>query len=155
MALETAAWTAIAFLMIGILLLLIEVLNPGFFIAVPGGTLAFMGAVGLIAPDLMFGTGGWFLWPLAAIGATAVNLYVYRKWAPAGSAPITMSIDSLPGETGTVTTEVLGHGMAGKVLVRGTTWSARASSGVIEKGRQVRVVRAEGVHIIVEPIEAP
>lgn len=152
--LDTAAWTAIGFLMFGLLLLLIEVLNPGFFIAVPGGTLAIMGSIGLVAPNLMFGSSiAWLLWPLAAVVATSVNLWVYKRWAPAGSAPLTSSIDSMPGKTGRVETEVVAGRFSGKVLIDGATWSARVEDGArpIPAGQKVRVARVEGVHVIVEP----
>ena len=72
----------------GLLLLLIEVLNPGFFIAVPGGTLAIMGSIGLVAPELMFGSSmfypletlpSWFQWiarinPLTWLTARSLNI---------------------------------------------------------------------------------
>ena len=43
-------WTAITFLMLGVFLTFGEILIPGFFIAVPGGTLMFMGAIGIFFP---------------------------------------------------------------------------------------------------------
>src|SRR5688572_22216065 len=104
-------------------LILLEVLNPGFFIAVPGGAMAIMGAIGLIAPELMYGSGvAWLMWPLAGAIATGVNIYVYKKWAPPGDRPLTMSRDSLPGKTGRVETEVLPVASSGKVVVDGAMW---------------------------------
>jgi membrane protein implicated in regulation of membrane protease activity len=150
--LDAAAWTAIVFLMLGLLLLLIEVLNPGFFIAVPGGTLAIMGSIGLVAPGLMFGSAAWFLWPLAAVAATSANLWVYKRWAPPGRAPVTSSVDSMPGKLGRVETEVVPGHFSGKVLIEGATWSARVEDGEspIPAGSKVRVARVEGVHVVVE-----
>ena len=144
-------WTAITFLLLGLLLILVEVFNPGFFIAVPGGALTLGGALALAAPDLMFGPWGWFLWPLCLGIATAVNVVVYRRWAPAGERPWTMSVDSLPGETGTVEREVVPDGITGKVRIKGTVWSARSDGQPIPAGAKVRVVRAEGVHVVVAP----
>jgi inner membrane protein len=153
--LDAGAWTAIVFLLLGLFLLLMEVFNPGFFIAVPGGTLFVMGSIGLVAPHWMFGSpAAWFLWPFTAVVATTVNLWVYKKWAPAGRAPLTMSMDSLPGEHGKVTTEVVPGELTGKVTVRGATWSARVEDGKpsIPPGAKVKVLRSEGVHLIVEPV---
>ncbi|MEA3203601.1 MAG: inner membrane protein [Thermoplasmata archaeon] len=150
MLLDTAAWTAIAFLFVGLLLLLAEAVVPGFFIAVPGGTLVLMGAIGLVFPDAMFGLAGWFLWPLAALVATSANIYLYKRWAPAGHAPLTMGADSLPGQVGTVTLDVVPGAYTGKVRIKGATWSARAEVP-IPSGAHVRVVRADGVRIVVEP----
>jgi membrane protein implicated in regulation of membrane protease activity len=150
--LDSASWTAIAFLMLGLFLVVAEIWMPGYFIAVPGGALAFMGAIGLAAPDLMFGSPwSWFLWPVAAVLSTTLNLLFYRKWAPAAASPLTLGADSLPGETGTVVHDVTPgpHG-TGKVRIRGQTWSARAEAP-IAKGTPIRVVRVEGLYAIVEP----
>lgn len=147
-------WTAVAFLMLGILLIVAEVFMPGNFIAVPGGALFFMGSIGLFAPDLMFGSPvSWLLWPLAAIVSTAANVWFYRRWAPAGDAPLTMVGDSLPGAVGTVEKEV-GTNVAGQVRIQGAMWSARSLAGTLAAGTKVRVVRVEGVFAIVEPAAA-
>lgn len=150
--LDAAAWTAIAFLFVGLLLLLAEAVVPGFFIAIPGGTLVLMGGIGLLFPGAMFSLAGWFLWPLAALVATSANLLLYKRWAPAGRAPLTMSADSLPGQVGTVTLDVVPDDYTGKVRIKGATWSARAEVA-IPKGAHVRVVRADGVRIVVEPAD--
>ena len=150
MLLDTAAWTAIAFLFVGLLLLLAEAVIPGFFIAVPGGTLLLMGAIGLTFPGAMFGLAGWFLWPAAAILSTGANMYLYKRWAPAGHAPLTMGADSLPGQVGTVMHDIVPGQYTGKVRIKGSTWSARAETA-IAKGQHVRVVKAEGVRLLVEP----
>ena len=151
--LDERAWVAIAFLMLGLLLLLLEVFNPGFFIAVPGGTMFVMGAIGLIAPGLMYGEAwAWFTWPAVAVLATLGNLWVYRKWSPAGDKPLTMVGDSLPGAEGRVEAEVVPGSFSGKVNIRGSVWSARAPDGSepIPAGARVRVVSSEGVHVVVE-----
>lgn len=155
MALDLPAWTAIAFLMLGIFLIVVELWMPGYFIAVPGGALFFMGAIGLAAPSLMFESAwSWLLWPVAAIIATAINLYAYKRWAPAAKAPLTMGTDSLPGEMGTVVHDVTpGHHGKGKVRIRGAVWSAR-SDVPIAKGETAKVVRVEGVYVVVEPASA-
>ncbi|HUR63791.1 MAG TPA: NfeD family protein [Candidatus Thermoplasmatota archaeon] len=152
MLLDTAAWTAIAFLFVGLLLLLAEAVIPGFFIAVPGGTLVLMGGIGLLFPGAMFGMAGWFLWPFAALVSTSANIYLYKRWAPAGHAPLTMTADSLPGQVGTVTTAVVPGAYTGKVRIRGATWSARADVP-IPSGAPVRVVRADGIRLVVEPAQ--
>ena len=149
--LETAAWVAIFFLMFGMFLILLEVFNPGFFIAVPGGTLIFMGGIGLVWPEMMFGGAAWILWPASAAVAAVANLWLYKMWAPPGKAPQTMAADSLLGQVGTVAREVVPDELVGKVRIKGTVWSAR-SAAPIPAGTEVRVVGAEGVHIVVEPV---
>lgn len=146
---DPGAWTATAFLILGIFLLLAEVFNPGFFIAVPGGTLFIMGAIGLLAPDLMFGSSwAWLMWPLAAVVSTMANLYLYKRWAPAGDKPLTLVGDSLPGQAATVTAPIVPGGR-GEVRVAGQVWSARSESA-LPAGTPVRIVRVEGVFVVVE-----
>jgi membrane protein implicated in regulation of membrane protease activity len=143
-------WTATTFLILGILFLLVEVFNPGFFIAVPGGTLFIMGGIGLLAPDLMFGSPwAWLLWPLAAVLSTGANLFLYKRWAPAGDRPLTLGSDSLPGQVATVVTPIAPGGR-GEIRIAGQTWSAR-SAVAIPAGAEARIVRVEGVYAVVEP----
>jgi len=146
-----AFWTAVTFLLLGIFLIVAEVWMPGNFIAVPGGALFFMGSIGLVAPNLMFNSAwSWFLWPFAAVVSTGVNLWFYKRWAPPGKAPITLGADSLPGEVGVVLKEIV-PGTPGQVRIKGSTWSARTDGGLIPVGAEARVVRVEGVFVVVEP----
>jgi len=154
-ALSPGEWTAIAFLLFGLVLLVLEVLQPGFFIAVPGGALLLGGALGLAFPGLMFGSAwAWLLWPILLGIATVVNIRLYKRWAPPGEKPLTLSRDSIAGELATVTVTLVPGRLSGKVLVKGQTWSARPDGPEpIPEGTRVRVLRSEGVHLIVEPAE--
>ena len=145
---------AVWFLLGGLLLILFEVFNPGFFIAVPGGTLVLMGTVGLLFDGIMFSEFGWILWPVAGVLATFANFAFYKKWAPPGKQPDTLVQDSLPGREGQVTAVVVADNLDGKVLIEGTSWSARVERGhaAIPVGARVRVLRAEGVHVVVAPV---
>ncbi len=146
-----STWTAIGFLLFGLFLIVIEIFMPGYFIAVPGGALFLGGALALGFPWLMFESAwAWLLWPIALGLATLANLYAYKRWAPPADRPITMGTDSLPGEVGTVVHDVApgSHGK-GKVRIRGAIWSAR-SDVHIPKGAEARVVRVEGVFVVVE-----
>lgn len=145
-------WTAIVFLLVGLVLIFIETLAPGFFIAVPGGALTFMGAIGLIAPNLMFHSRvSWALWPMAGIVSALINVYAYKRWAPAGHAPLTLSKDSLAGQDAVVL-KPIDATLDGKVRIRGQEWSARTEGGlVIPPGAHVTVLRSEGVHVVVAP----
>lgn len=144
-------WTAVTFLMLGLLMIVVEIVIPGHFIAPLGGALAFLGALGLALPSLMFHSAiAWVLWPVAAVGSGWVNINLYKRWAPASRAPITLGVDSLPGHEAVVTLTVHKDSLDGKVRIRGQEWSARTEGDSIEPGRKVRVVRAEGVHVVVQ-----
>lgn len=64
--------------------------------------------------------------------------------------------DELIGETVKVTERIDNRAAAGRALARGMEWSARAVSDdlVIEADTLVKVLRIEGVKLIVEPIHA-
>lgn len=145
-------WTAVSFLMVGLLLIVVEIWMPGYFIAVPGGALVLGGALALAFPVVMFDSAwAWLLWPLFLGIASLANLYAYKRWAPPGHAPLTMGGDSLPGEVGTVQKEILAD-HPGQVRIKGAMWSARSESGHIGVGSKVRVVRVDGVYAIVEQV---
>ncbi len=63
--------------------------------------------------------------------------------------------DELIGETVKVTERIDNRAAAGRALARGMEWSARAVSDdmIIEKDALVKVLRIEGVKLIVEPIQ--
>ena len=62
--------------------------------------------------------------------------------------------DELIGETVKVIERIDNRAAAGRALARGMEWSARAVSDdmIIEKDELVKVLRIEGVKLIVEPI---
>lgn len=62
--------------------------------------------------------------------------------------------DELIGETVKVTERIDNRAAAGRALARGMEWSARAVSDdmIIEKDALVKILRIEGVKLIVEPI---
>ena len=62
--------------------------------------------------------------------------------------------DRVIGQTGIVTEAISDRDQCGQVRVLGQVWSARTdeSADVIEAGAEVRVIRIEGVKLIVAPI---
>ena len=142
--LDATAWTGIAFLMVGLVLIWLEIMMPGFFLAVPGGALAVGGALAIVFPDLMFKSSvAWILWPALLGAATMANMWAYRAMAPPSTKPITMVGDSLPGMEGEIEN--------GQVRIRGQLWSCKTPS-TLPAGTRVRVVKVEGNFLEVEPV---
>lgn len=145
----------LAFIVVGIVLLLVEASSPGFFIGVPATILILLGIMGMYIP-------GFYLSPWAPVTAiivgaplTYVTILLYQRLAPP-SPPTTTVGESLKGRTGLVVKEVIPDSIAGKVRVEGQVWSA-TSEEVIPEGSHVEVVGSEGVHLVVrkkEPHEA-
>jgi membrane protein implicated in regulation of membrane protease activity len=136
---------------IGTLLLVAEAITPGFFVAVPGTVMIILGVLLLLGVDI-FGTGiGVVVGVVIAIAAAGFTIWLYSRFTT-DTSPFTLSRDSLVGREGQVTAPVNPDTISGKVRIGGTEWSARSVSGTIAAGAKAKVVRSEGVHIVVEEV---
>lgn len=140
-------WTIIA---IGLILLLIEAYNPGFFLAVPGTTLIILGIIALLFPGIFQSSMIIIIGIIIVIVSSAISIWIYSHLTPEGVVPITISKDSLTGKTGIVRETVIPDSISGKVEIDNVEWSAKSRENIIEKGKKVRVLSSEGVHVIVE-----
>jgi len=143
----------LAFLIIGLLMLLAEVSSPGYFILVPATVLLVLGTMYMLAPELL-DEGQW--WPplvagVVAIPATYLSIKMYQRLAPP-APPETTVASSLVGEIGVVEVEVVPDSLKGKVRIDHDVWSATASSN-IPIGRRIKVTASEGVHVTVEEVQ--
>ena len=139
-------------IVIGAVLLLIEVYQPGYFIAVPATVLIILGVLLLLGVDILSSPTGLIVGVLAAIAAASVTVWFYSRLTPGKEPPRTLSRDSLVGLEGTVVVPVNPETLAGKVRLGSMEWSARSESGEIPVGRKVIVVRSEGVHVVVKEV---
>lgn len=140
----------LAFLIIGILMLLAEVMSPGAFILVPATVLMVLGTVGIVAPDLLLSWWSPVIAGIIVIPVTYVSIKMYQKLAPP-APPETTVATSLIGQKGIVEVEVLPNSLKGKVRIDHDTWSATAPKP-IPVGTKVVVKASEGVHVTVEEI---
>lgn len=146
---------ALAFLIIGILMLLAEAASPGSFILVPATVLIVLGGIGIVYPDWLL---TWYA-PVTAVIVLVpmiiVTIFMYQKLAPP-APPETTVATSLVGMKGVVERTVMPHSMTGKVRIANDTWSA-TSTVPIPAGKHVVVRSSEGVHVVVEelPAEGP
>ncbi|HEX9908088.1 MAG TPA: NfeD family protein [Thermoplasmata archaeon] len=141
---------ALAFLIIGILILVAEVASPGAFLVIPGTVLIILGGIGLVYPEWL--TSWWS--PIAAVIITVPLTYatikMYQKLAPP-APPETMVATSLIGKIGIVEVEIWPNSIKGKVKIENDHWSA-TSDKVIPVGSMVVVKTSEGVHVKVEEV---
>jgi membrane protein implicated in regulation of membrane protease activity len=142
---------ALAFVIIGVLMLLAELASPGAFIIVPASVLIVLGGVGLIYPDWLL---TWWA-PLAAViilvPMTIVTMKLYQNLAPP-APPETVVATTLIGQKGVVMTDVHPGNLRGKVRIDHDTWSATSESVVIPAGKKVVVKASQGVHVTVEEV---
>lgn len=138
-------------IVVGALVLLAEAYTPGFFLTVPGTVLILLGALLLLGVDIFNSEWGIVAGVGGALAAAVVTVLLYSRMTP-GGRPTTLSMDSFAGRTGVVTRVVDPVTFDGKVVIDGNTWSAVSETGTIPVGALVRVLRSEGVHIIVQEV---
>lgn len=136
-------------IIIGFGLLVAESLHPGFFVAVPGTVLLVMGTVFILLPEI-FDQWSAVIMVVTALVASIATIMMYRKIAPV-QTPSCTSKDSLKDKIGKVTIDIEPGSITGKVKIDNQTWSATSES-VIPKGKKVKVVESEGVHVRVVEI---
>ncbi len=138
-------------IVLGTALLLIEAFSPGFFAAVPGTVMILLGILLLLGIDIFGSVWGVLIGVVIAMVTAGFTIWLYSRITP-DESPVTISRDSLVGMEGLVLRSVDPNTLSGKVRIAGQDWSARSPGGPIPPGKRVRVVRSEGVHIIVEEV---
>ena len=105
---------AFAFIIIGILLFVVEVFQPGFLIAVPGTVFIVLGILMSFESTLNLSPGALLVIGLiVGIGSLYGTMTMYQSLAPPDT-PSEMSIESMVGKSGIVTKEVVAYDMTGK-----------------------------------------
>lgn len=136
---------AIILMIIGLILLIIEALTPGFFAVIPGAVLVIIGIMGYFIEDFFT---SWYLIVTAIVVALVVTVITIKGYQLLAKPepPTTTVVESLVGREGLVTARVQPGNLKGKVKIDSDSWSATSESP-IEAGAKVTVYAAEGVHI--------
>lgn len=141
---------ALAFIIIGILLFVIEVFQPGFLIAVPGTVFIVLGV--LLSFDDVFGLSAFSLLVIGLVvglGSLYGTMRMYQSLAPPDT-PSEMSIETTIGKSGVVTRDVVANEMSGKAKIGREEFRATADAD-ISAGTKVKVTHAEGITLTVVP----
>lgn len=141
---------SLVFIVIGVLMLLVELSQPGSFLLVPATVLLVLGGIGLVFPDLLLTVWSPIIAVIILVPTTFLTIKLYQRLAPP-APPETTVATSLIGKDGVVETEVVPGSLKGKVRIANVIWSA-TSAAPISVGKRVKVVRSEGVHVTVEEI---
>ena len=141
---------SLVFIVIGVLMLLLELSQPGSFLLVPATVLLALGGIGLVFPDLLLTVWSPIIAVIILVPTTLLTIKLYQRLAPP-APPQTTVATSLIGMDGVVEVEVVPGSIRGKVRIANVTWSA-TSETPISVGKRVKVVRSEGVHVTVEEI---
>jgi len=140
---------AIALMIIGLVLIIIEALSPGFFVVIFGAILLAVGILGYFIEDFF---SSYYLPAtviIVAIVTTIATIKAYQMLARP-VPPETTVTESMIGKTGVVTVMIDPINIRGKVRIGNDIWSA-TSDYVIEEGTKVEVYAGEGVHVKVRP----
>jgi len=146
----TGADLGLIFIIIGVLMLLAEAVTPGAFLVVPATVLLVLGALGLVAPDLLLSIWSPIIAVVIGVPVFMLTVKAYQKLSPP-MPPTTTVATSLIGMEGLVVTDTCPNNLKGKVRIENDLWSA-TSSRAIPAGYKVKVVASEGVHVKVEAI---
>ena len=139
-------------IVIGALVLLVEAFSPGFFMTVPGTVMIILGILLVLGVDIFNSVWGIVVGVVAALVSASLTVWLYSRINRGTGPPTTMSRDTVVGRTGWATHPVDAQTLDGKVRVEGHEWSAHSTGAPIPAGAPVRVVGAEGVHVIVEEV---
>lgn len=138
-----------AMIIIGLGLFIVEAVQPGFFVAVPGTTLIVLGTVTLLIPEFAQAYAPAII-VVTALISSIITITFYRKMAP-GQKPLTTSMDILEGKEGIVVKTIKPDSISGKVKIDNQIWSATGDS-LIDAGKKVIIIRSEGVHVKVKEV---
>ena len=141
---------ALAFIIIGILLFVVEVFQPGFLVAVPGTVFIVLGI--LMSFDDALGLSPFMLLIIGLVvggGSLWGTMVTYQSLAPPDT-PSEMSIESMIGKSAVVTKDVVANEISGKAKVGREEFRATADTAIPE-GTKVKVTHAEGITLTVVP----
>jgi len=137
-------------IVIGVILLVAEISVPGFFLAVPGTVLVILGLVYMFMGDVGVYTAAIITLATAILSTLGIMLF-YRSLAKP-APPTTTTFEGLIGKKGIVIAKIEPHTLKGKVRIDNDIWSA-TSDEEIDVGKNVVVIKGEGVHLVVKEIK--
>jgi len=132
----------------GVILFLVELSGPGFFVAVPATVFIILGAISLLVPDIFNELWSIPIIVIVAVSSLLLTMKAYEKLAPPDT-PAYGSIEALIGAVGHVIKTVEPNALSGKVVINHREWAVTADNR-ISVGTKVRVMKAEGVHLEVK-----
>jgi membrane protein implicated in regulation of membrane protease activity len=142
-------WIALAFIIVGILMIIAELATPGSFIIVPGTVVL---VLGIIQPDWTLKWWSIIIAVIVLVPMIIASIKLYQMLAPP-APPETTVASSIIGRKGVVVSEIIPNTITGKVrLENNETWSATAPMK-IAVGVRVKVIESRGVHIVVAELE--
>ena len=139
----------LAFVIVGVLLFVVEVFQPGFLIAGPATVFIALGI--LLSFNVV---DGLLLLPIGlavGLGSLYGTMMLYQSLAPPDT-PSEMSIERKVGKSGIVSKDVVANEIFGKAKIGREEFRATSDQN-IPVGTKVEVTDAEGITVTVIPLE--
>ena len=137
-------------IVVGVILLIVEMATPGFFIALPGSVFLLIGIMIYYVPWIWSTPWGIVIAVVVTICMSALVIGIYKQLGR-GHKVLTPSVGTMAGKEALVMEDLVPGDLSGKVKVGTETWSA-TSDEPIPSGKEVVVVKGEGVHLIVKRV---
>ena len=142
-------------LIIGILLSAFEIITPGFVIICFGvsalivSLLAFLGVSNLTVQVIIFS--------VLSLLFTVLSRTIFKKYLMknSNSNKIQSSLEKLIGSHGVVIESINNDNSTGRVMVNSENWAARSvDNSIIEKNSKIKVIKIDGIKLIVEQLKS-
>jgi membrane-bound serine protease (ClpP class) len=154
------SWAGVAFLALALVLFILEAQAPGVSYFGGAGVVSLvLGGIFLVgrftAPDLSGAAQTVSIWLLIVVGGSALAFVIWLLWQIRLSrrSPLYVSPGASSQLVGQVAEVTYALEPVGEVFIAGEKWSARHEDDEeVPVGRHVRVVRVEGVSLVVEPV---
>ncbi|MCX6120489.1 MAG: nodulation protein NfeD [Ignavibacteriales bacterium] len=144
-------YAGLALIIFGIILFLLEIkiISHG-MLAIGGAVSTFIGSIMLIRTSsvLEFVELSWSVIVASVLITTFFFVVILGLGIKAQRRKPTTGIEGLNGEMGDVIETLKPEGV---VRIQGEIWNAESLSGTIQKGKRVRVVKINGLKLLVEP----
>lgn len=146
------SYAAVALIVLGIILLVAEVKIVSHGLLGIGGVVALtLGSLMLVeSPDPSLRVSLQVVSPVV-LTLAAIILFVVQRALRAQAQPAATGSAALVGELGVASTDLDPEGM---VFVHGELWSA-SSPRALQQGERVRVLRVDGLRLLVDKIDSP
>ena len=145
------SYAAVALIVLGLGLLIAEIKVVSHGLLAIGGVISLtLGSLMLFeSPDPNIRVSLSIILPAVATLA-AIILFVVQRALRAQTHPVATGAQGLLGEIGVASTSL---DPDGKVFVHGELWNA-TSSRPVKKGEKVRIIKVEGLHLLVEQLSS-
>jgi membrane-bound serine protease (ClpP class) len=146
------SYAAVALILLGLGLLVAEIKVASYGLLAIGGVISLtLGSLMLFeSPDPNIRVSLHVVLP--AVGTiAAIILFVVQRALSAQAKPVATGVQGLLGEVGVASTDL---GPDGTVFVHGELWNATAAQP-IQQGEKIRVIRVDGLHLLVDRMSEP